>query len=207
VRQGACLRLCPSHRPWLRREHKRNEGRESLILPSLKAKRDDGRRYEALRGNRVIVDQLKSRGFELMICVTHPRIHLLPLGRVTTHCVHWRGEPRAHLLDGVIRFPPVRRCGVGLLESLLDCFGFFGDAADSDNGVRTGGGLAALHFPLPIGVLVARPGKSSSSPPQDAVPSVLRISTLTRFERRTGDVSGPNPDSGSLSGKLWWFSS
>jgi len=73
------------------------------------------RKKETMTGDtehrEVIAGQLKSWGLELMIRVAHPRIHLLPLGRVATHGVHWRGEPRAYLLDGVVVFPPVRRCG------------------------------------------------------------------------------------------------
>ena len=88
---------------------------------------------------------------------------------------------------------------------------FFGDAADSDDGVRAGGHgrLAALPFPfpLPVGAFVAGPSNSSSSPPQDAVPSVLMLSTLTHFERCAGDGSHPSLDSWSLSGKLSWSSS
>ena len=80
--------------------------------------------------------------------------------------------------------------GWGFSRACLIVLGFFSDAADSDNGVRTGGRLAAFPFPFPIGILVASPGKSSSPPPQDAVPSVLTISTLTRFELHTGDANG-----------------
>jgi len=62
--------------------------------------------------------------------------------------------------------------------------GFFGDAADSDDGVRAGGRLAGVAAsPLPVsfsvGALAASPGNSSPPPPQDAVPSVLTMSTPT----------------------------
>ena len=101
---------------------------------------------------------------------------LLPLGRVATHRVHWHGKPRAYLLDAVLRFPPACRCVEWRLESLLDCFGFFGGAADSDDGVRAGGRLTA--FPLPVGTLAASPGNSSSPPLQDTVPSVRALSGM-----------------------------
>jgi len=77
---------------------------------------------------------------------------------------------------------------------------------DWDDGVCAGGRLAALRLPFsfPAGALAANLGNSSLSPPYDAVSSVLMISTLTSFERCTGDASGPSLDSGSLSGKLLW---
>jgi len=84
-----------------------------------------------------------------MIRVTHPRMHLLPLGCVAAHHVHWRRKPQAHLLDGTVRFQPVRRCGVRLLESCLITLGFFGDAADWDDSICVGGRLAALPLPSP----------------------------------------------------------
>jgi len=83
--------------------------------------------------------------------------------------------------------------------------GFLGGAADWDDGVRAGGGLAA--FPLPVGALVASLGNPLSSPPQDAVPSVLAVSALVRFGWLAGDASGPSPDWGLLSGKLSWTDS
>ena len=70
-----------------------------------------------------IVGELKIWGLELMIHVVHLRIDLIPLGHVATHCVHWRGEPQVHLLDGIICFLPALWCGVRLFKSLLDCFG------------------------------------------------------------------------------------
>ena len=70
-----------------------------------------------------IVGELKIWGLELMICVVHLRINLIPLGHVATHCVHWRGELQVHLLDGIICFSPALRCGVRLFKSPLDRFG------------------------------------------------------------------------------------
>ena len=88
-----------------------------------------------------------------MVRVTHPRIHLIPLGRVATHRVHWRGELQAHLFDGIVVFPPERRCGTRFFESLLNGSGFSGGGADSEDVVRTSGCLVwqlvrvTLYYP------------------------------------------------------------
>jgi hypothetical protein len=88
-----------------------------------KRKRDDGGRYRALRGNSELIENSGARSNDKR--VAHRRIHLLPLGHIATHRhgIHYRGEPRARHLDGVVSFPPTRRCGMRLLESLIDCFG------------------------------------------------------------------------------------
>ena len=79
--------------------------------------------------------------------------------------------------------------------------GLFGDDADLGDGVWACGRLVALlvTFPLRVGALAQlaeSPGNFSSIPPQETVPSVLRISTLTRFEQRAGDGSHLSPDPG-----------
>jgi len=107
-------------------------------------KRDDSGRYKSLRGNSKSVE---SWGFKLMIHITHPRMHLLPLGRVTAHHVHQHRKPQVHLLDGTIRFQPVCRCGVRLLASCLITLDFFGDAVDWDDSICAGGHLATLPLP------------------------------------------------------------
>ena len=66
--------------------------------------------------------------------------------------VHLCGEPRAHLPDSIVRFSPACRCEVRLLNSLLIALGLFGDAADSEDGVRAGGHRVALPFPFPLRV-------------------------------------------------------
>ena len=53
--------------------------------------------------------------------------------------IHPCRETRAHLLDGVVRFPPERRCELTLLKSMLSALGLFGDTVDSEDGVCAGG--------------------------------------------------------------------
>ena len=79
------------------------------------------------------------------------------------------GEPRAHLLDGIVRFSPARRCEVKLLNSLIIASGLFGDAAVSEDGVCTGGHRVALPFPFPllVGNLAANYSPPSRAPSQD----------------------------------------
>ena len=86
----------------------------------------------------------------------------------------------------------------GFSRTCLIALGLFGDAADSDDDVRAGGGPVGLPFPVPlcVGALAASPGNSSSSPPQNTVLSVSVMSILMRFEQRAGDGSRPSPDSG-----------
>ena len=71
----------------LRREHKRNERRDLLIMLSSKAKkkRDDEGRYRALRGNTELIKNSGARANDNSKWVAHQRIHLLPLGHVATH--------------------------------------------------------------------------------------------------------------------------
>ena len=69
----------------LRREYKRNERRELLIMLSSKAKkRDVVGRYTALRGNTELIENSWARTNDKL--VAHGRFHLLPLGHVATHC-------------------------------------------------------------------------------------------------------------------------
>jgi len=56
-----------------------------------------------------------------------------------------------------------RQCagaGWGFSRACLIALGFFGDAADSDDGVCAGGRLATLPLPLLVGALVPSPGNS-----------------------------------------------
>ena len=119
-----------------------------------KKKRDDDGRYEALRGSSGSVEK---SGLEIMIRIADLRFHLLPLGHVAAYRVHWR-ELRAHLLDDIFW----QRGGFGRQCSRwwsLPC-----------------------RFPLPVGTFGASPGNTLSSPPHDAVSSVLVISTSGTLE-------------------------
>jgi len=79
-----------------------------LFCPRQKRKQE--RKKDTTAGDtehlEIIVGQLRSRGLAVMIRRAHQGIHLLPLGRVATHHVHRRGELRAHLLGGIVRFLP-----------------------------------------------------------------------------------------------------
>ena len=111
--------------------------------------------------------------------------------------VHRCGETRAHPLDGVVRFPPARRCELRLLKSTLSASGLFGDAVDSEDGVCAGGRRVTLPFPFPlrVGALAADYSSPPQAPPQDSVPSMLTMLTLTRFEGRAGESSHLGPRS------------
>jgi len=126
-----------------------------------------------------------------MIRVTHPRMHLLPLGRVAAHHVHWCRKPQAHLLDGTIHFQPVCRCGVRLLESCLITLGFFGDATDWDDSICAGGRLAALPLTFPI-VLRSCSGVLGGEEIPDVTPARAASMLLSMPLRR--DLLNIEPD-------------
>ena len=96
-----------------------NKMSANRLFRSCEEKLDVGGGYGGLRGNRRSVEKTVIQA-SAMVCVTYLRIHLIPLDRVATHRVHWRGEPRARFLDDFVRFEPVRRCRVRLVKSLLD---------------------------------------------------------------------------------------
>ena len=71
--------------------------------------------------------------------------------------------------------------GRGFLRACLIALGLFGDAADSDDDVCADGRLVGLPFtfPLRVDAMAASPDSTSSPPPQDTIPWVLAMSTLT----------------------------
>jgi len=73
-------------------------------------KRKEKRKKDTTAGDtehlEITIGQQRSRGLAVMIHRAHQGIHLLSLGRVATHRVHRRGELRAHLLGGTVRFLP-----------------------------------------------------------------------------------------------------
>ena len=68
-------------------ETTRETSAANSLFRSCKEKRDDGGRYRVLRGNRRSVEKPVIRA-NAMMCVTHPRIHLLPLDCAATHYFH-----------------------------------------------------------------------------------------------------------------------